>query len=78
MRAANTPACGYGAAHLQGHPGDHHRDDGSDVRSGNLRRDVIVGLGGNDKLSGLAGNDLIRRPGNDKLNGGPGKDKQVQ
>ena len=26
VRAANTPASGYGAAHLQGHPGDHHRD----------------------------------------------------
>ena len=47
------------AAHLQGHPGDHRRTNGNDVRRGTTGKDVMVGLGGNDKLSGLAGNDLI-------------------
>jgi Ca2+-binding RTX toxin-like protein len=49
---------------------------GNDVLfGGNLTRDVILGLGGNDRLAGKAGNDRLRGgPGNDVLVGGRGAD----
>jgi Ca2+-binding RTX toxin-like protein len=49
---------------------------GADVLfGGNLTRDVILGLGGNDRIAGKAGNDrLLGGGGNDILIGGRGAD----
>ena len=49
---------------------------GRDRLRGTRRADVIVALGGNDKVSGGGGNDLIcGGNGNDSLSGSAGKDK---
>ena len=72
-------------AHLQGQAGDHRRYERQRRAQRNRRvKDVIVGLGGNDKLSGLAGNDMIcggsgkdtllGQKGKDALKGGGGRD----
>ena len=49
---------------------------GRDRLKGTRRADVIVALGGNDRVDGGGGNDLIcGGGGNDSLKGGAGKDK---
>jgi len=43
--------------------------------TGTQTRDVICGLGGNDRITGRGGNDLIiAGPGKDKINAGAGRD----
>jgi len=50
--------------------------NGMDKLKGTRRADVIVALGGNDKVDGRGGNDLIcGGNGNDSLKGGAGNDK---
>jgi uncharacterized delta-60 repeat protein len=64
-----VPRCGGKKATIVG-------TNGRDRLKGTRKADVIVALGGNDKIDGASGNDVIcGGAGNDTISGGNGNDK---